>query len=727
MLKPTVALTLPLVAVGILVLAGCPAASTPTDAPSPPAADGGKSASMESNPAADKPAKPEATSATEAATAAGPAKETTAGKPAEPTKPAPSPTKKPAAAPQAGGTEEPSAPPQPAPTKAVSTTAGKPDAPAESEPAESAPSEAAPAEPSGPQPATTIRIADQDQDQEALPPEPKYHNPLRPETNETTPTAGKKATTTPASAAKTKNTATSPAGSAIERPPFDPIKVNGPIFVDWQRPRLALVISGRIAGYLEPCGCAGLDRQKGGISRRSTVISQLKKDGWPIVALDLGGLVNRYGRQAELKFHTTASALRAMGYCAVGFGPDDLRLTAGELVAETTDPDIAQSPFVSANVGLMGMDSDLVARCRVIEAAGLKIGVTAILGKQFQKSVTNDDVAFADPQAALAAVLPKLKAQCNYLVLLSYATPEESTALAKRFPEFDVVVTAGGLDEPPEKEARLGGPKDTMLVSVGSKGMNVIVLGLYSSPKATWRYQRVPLDSRFGASPQMKQLMAAYQDQLRELGYANLVAGEIPHPQTSATDKLLGRFSSSDRCESCHEISFDIWRKSKHSRAYQSLAKADPPRQYDPECISCHVVGWGRDTQTQEPFPYATGFRSHERTRGLENVGCDSCHGPGTAHVVAELGKDEALKIRLRPSVRITKDEAVKKHFCQTCHDLDNSPEFKFETYWPKVEHYEKLDEEELNGQEGTTKDTKDSRREGNKRRTEASLSGDDP
>ena len=37
--------------------------------------------------------------------------------------------------------------------------------------------------------------------------------------------------------------------------PFDPIKENGPIFVDWPKPKLALVITGMQAGYLEPCGC----------------------------------------------------------------------------------------------------------------------------------------------------------------------------------------------------------------------------------------------------------------------------------------------------------------------------------------------------------------------------------------------------------------------------------------------------------------------------------------
>ena len=45
---------------------------------------------------------------------------------------------------------------------------------------------------------------------------------------------------------------------------FDPVAENGKFFEGWKKPKLAIVISGRQDGYLEPCGCAGLFRQKGG-------------------------------------------------------------------------------------------------------------------------------------------------------------------------------------------------------------------------------------------------------------------------------------------------------------------------------------------------------------------------------------------------------------------------------------------------------------------------------
>ena len=62
-----------------------------------------------------------------------------------------------------------------------------------------------------------------------------------------------------------------------------------PLFVDWPKPKAAILFSGEMDGYIEPCGCAGLENQKGGLKRRHTFIRQLKGQGWPLVSFDMGG------------------------------------------------------------------------------------------------------------------------------------------------------------------------------------------------------------------------------------------------------------------------------------------------------------------------------------------------------------------------------------------------------------------------------------------------------
>ena len=117
-------------------------------------------------------------------------------------------------------------------------------------------------------------------------------------------------------------TTPTPKPAAPTSTPIDPVAVNGEIFVGWPKPDVALLFSGEHDGYLEPCGCAGLQNQKGGLKRRHTLIKELAAKGWPVVPLDLGGLTKRYGIQAELKFDHTLKALGELGYQAVGSRPE---------------------------------------------------------------------------------------------------------------------------------------------------------------------------------------------------------------------------------------------------------------------------------------------------------------------------------------------------------------------------------------------------------------------
>jgi hypothetical protein len=478
--------------------------------------------------------------------------------------------------------------------------------------------------------------------------------------------------------------------------PFDPVQVNGSIFVGWPKPRAAIVLTGMEHGYIEPCGCAGLERMMGGMSRRYTFLEQLRKngcsrlaavgttapvarpgtDGWPVAALDVGGLARGYGTQATLEFNTLVESKNKMSYGAVTFGAGDLRLPAIEIVNVVAGFDGKPSVFVSANVALYGFDEKLTDTSRIVKAGDIKIGVTGVLGRRYQKEINNTDVVMTDPEAALAKVVPELKRNADYLVLLAHATQDESVALAKRFPEFNVVVTSDGPAAPPESPELIAGTR-TLLVTVGQKGTYAIVLGLYGAGQPI-RTQRVPLDSRFPAAPEMKKLMATYQDHLKDQGFAKLAPPPTPHPLSAN-----GRFVGAKKCEECHETPWKVWKKSKHATAYETLEKLDTPRNFDPECVSCHVVGW----HPSKSFPYVSGFQSREKTPLLVGVGCEDCHGPGERHIAAEAGANEALKKKYQQALHITKED-FKKHQCGTCHDGDNSPDFDFDAYWPQIEHH---------------------------------------
>lgn len=466
--------------------------------------------------------------------------------------------------------------------------------------------------------------------------------------------------------------------------PEDKLEKPEVLFEGWPEPQYVLFITGRQHGYVEPCGCTGLENQKGGLARRDTLLKELRSKKWNVVPVDVGNQVRRFGRQPELKFQLTVSSFQRMKYQAVGLGPDDLKLPAGELVALIAGGAGEKTPFVAANVAVL--DRSLLPEFQEIQVGQRKIGVTAVLGDAQQKLLNNGDLGLEPVAGSLQRVWPKMAAaKCDLHVLLCYASLEESRQLAKQFPQFQVVVTAGG-SGPPTFEPERVAPAGTQLIQVGPKGMYAGVLGIFMDPKRPFRYQRVSLTSRFHDSTEMIEQFKSYQAELKRAGLAGLGVQVVAHPSTRG-------FTGSQVCGDCHVKAYEIWKQTPHAQATDSLVS--PPerkstaRHFDPECLSCHVTGWN----PQKYFPYRTGYLSLEKTLGMKGNGCENCHGPGSAHVAAESGDlvvDAQQRDTFRKQMRLTLEEA-RKNKCMECHDLDNSPDFHdpgaFEDYWKEVEH----------------------------------------
>lgn len=454
---------------------------------------------------------------------------------------------------------------------------------------------------------------------------------------------------------------------------------------DWPKPQALLLFTGQQHGYIEPCGCTGLENQKGGLNRRDTLLTQLKSRGWDVVPMDVGNFERRVGRQAEIKFQTSVEALKDMQYRCGTLGVDDLKLSSTHLLALTATEGKTETPFISANAYVL--IEEYMPKSKIIEVGGRKIGVTAILGDSFAPELsTSSDVIIAGAAESLRPVVAQLKkAGCDYLVLLAHATLQESQELAKEVPGFDLVVTAGGYPEPQyQLEDVEGSP--TKMAQVGAKGMYTVMVGLYPDRDTPVRYQRVALSSQFADSPRMLQRFATYQKQLQSLGLDGLGV------RAQALEGDL-KYVGSENCGDCHSKAFQVWKDSTHANATESLVKPPNdrsmiPRHFDPECLSCHVTGWN----PQNYYPYASGFASLEKTPLLAGMGCENCHGAGSAHVAAESGDveaDQKILEQLRAKMRLPLAEARDQ--CVRCHDQDNSPDFQhegaFEEYWHQIAH----------------------------------------
>jgi calcineurin-like phosphoesterase len=459
------------------------------------------------------------------------------------------------------------------------------------------------------------------------------------------------------------------------------------IAADWPTPQLVLYVSGQQLGYIEPCGCTGLDTQKGGLIRRDTLLTSLRDRGWEVLPIDVGNQVRRAGQQPLIKFDTTAQAMQQMGYQAVALGVHDLRLSKVDLIQIAGSEESSPRPYICANVVVLL--PDFFPAYKIMEAGGRKIGVTAILGSEFEIEVKGDEVEFIDPAESLKRVVPELQSKgCDFIVLLAHTSLEESAKIAKEVDGIDLVVTAGGYGEPtlhpepiPESQA--------VMVQVGVKGMYGGIIGLYDDPQQPIRYQKLAISSQFKDSERMLELFSQYQKRLQESGFNGLGLFPASHP--------TGRkFVGSESCADCHTTAYDIWKDSPHVHATDSIVAANNDRggiarHFDPECISCHVTGWN----PQEFSPFDSGYLDLQQSEHLLGSGCENCHGPGSEHVAAENGDIEAsaeLLKQLREEMILPLDRAEQK--CLECHDLDNSPDFHdpgaFEEYWEQVKHYGK-------------------------------------
>lgn len=459
------------------------------------------------------------------------------------------------------------------------------------------------------------------------------------------------------------------------------------IALDWPIPQAVLFVSGQQHGYIEPCGCTGLENQKGGLIRRDTLLNELRERGWEIIPVDVGNQVRRIGRQPELKFQSTVEAFRTMGYRAAALGIDDLKLSSIELIQMAGSDGLNESPFLSANVSVI--DESFFPSQRIVEAGGRKIGITAVLGKEHESEIQSRDIQYFDAVEKLKPIVEQLEqAGCDFKVLLAHASIEESAELARQVPGFDLIVTAGGYGEPTLTPEKIEGSQAVM-VQVGTKGMYGGIVGIYDDAEQPIRYQKIAISSQFKDSRRMLEEFALYQQRLEDAGFAGLGLSFISHP-TGRT------FVGSETCEECHSSAFEKWKSTPHFHATDSIIEPDNerggiPRHHDPECISCHVTGWN----PQKYYPYETGYVSPEATPLMTGSGCENCHGPGSEHVAAELGEIDVTSERLKElqqQMILPLDKARDK--CLECHDLDNSPDFHvegaFDKYWEQVKHYGK-------------------------------------
>jgi len=417
-------------------------------------------------------------------------------------------------------------------------------------------------------------------------------------------------------------------------------------------PTVTVLAAGDLRGEIKPCGCSP-QGQMGGLPRRLSYLEQAEKTAEPApILVDLGNNDPEPTEQGRAKIDLIRTLLERFPPQAVLPGPAELALGNSRL-----DPRL---PYVVSNDAL----GRAFVPVRRVTRAGRHIGIYGYLtpaavyqGHEDFRLRPADGTLLADLRARVAA------AGDDAALLLFRGDDAELAAFGKAG-IFDGIVagnpSANELVQVTERKVA-----GQVVPQVPTKGQGVLRLALplgtraaaAALPMATVDW----LTDRWPDYPAAAPVFAAYDAKVKSLFFARL---ELQQKQERTSP-----YAGVAACTACHATQQTAWNASRHSHALATLQKVG--KQYDPECLACHVVGLERG-----------GYLSQDLTPQLANVQCENCHGPAKAHAANPAQKPGPV-----PAAGGAQLAKPGEQTCRTCHRGSHSPKFDFAVYWPKIAH----------------------------------------
>lgn len=419
---------------------------------------------------------------------------------------------------------------------------------------------------------------------------------------------------------------------------------------------LSLFFTAQTHGRLTPCGC--FTGQFGGLARLKTAVhADLASDA---IGLDLGDALEGVEDYELLKYKKIVQAYSGMNYVALNVGRWEASVPAATLRKFAADSPI---PLVSANVLDRATGKPLLPGWVIINRAGRRIALVGVVDPKALTDTLGDGLAVEDMESCLSRILPELKRSADILVLLAFTDEAELSALARQFYEFRVIL-GGNVSQPAQS---LISENQSLIYYTANEsksyGSLQLILGEDGSVTAG-EHSITLLHDGFPEDSQILALAAAYRAEIRRTNLSvddprHVWANQVPGIHAAAS------YAGSEACLGCHASAAEAWKHSSHAHAFEALTYKDADA--DPTCIGCHTVGFGKPS----------GYRREYTTTRLTQVGCESCHGPGSIHV-AQRTSGAPVTFYFRP---------LAAGDCMKCHDGEFSRPFDWNHLWPQIQH----------------------------------------
>ncbi len=316
---------------------------------------------------------------------------------------------------------------------------------------------------------------------------------------------------------------------------------------------------------------------------------------------------------------------------------------------------------MSANVYDAATGKPLVQPYMIVERGGVKFGITgamaADLDIRLEKGVESSGVTVGDATEALRTLIPEIRKKADFVLVLSHMGLDQSKALVAAVPGIDFLVVGNQANY----AAKLFDVGTTVFLQPGYKGQYVSVCrlrfdasGVYLGPRGRdHRDGRQGARGRLDGPPHEGAQGRRGAHRQGEGGRAG-PDPRVPEARAEYREACLGVQGS---CRRCHQSQFDQWQTTAHAKAFATLETAQ--QSTNPACVRCHTTC---EVELKQDGTEAVPAE-------MQNVQCESCHGLGARHA-----RDGSYG-------------QVSVANCLACHDKENSPDFNYAEYLPKVTH----------------------------------------
>lgn len=458
--------------------------------------------------------------------------------------------------------------------------------------------------------------------------------------------------------------------------------------------RLTVLVSGYTLAYIKNCGCSS--GQKGGEVRKARLIKEERKMAKQprqadrgldseVLLVELGNFTDPVDAVHKVQSKGVVESMKLLAYDSVGLGFNELRYQQDELYQLLNDPSLK---VCAANLSFkpptIGKDSskELAALVRPFVVtqyeSGFRVGIIHLIDTNIQDELP-DGYGYELLPCGPAAeqLLRKYHDQAD-LWLITIANPLYQGADLEAIGKLEDALLAIGVTDPnPHQDERSAQVVYPYFVSKPyEKAKDVVRVQVYFGPDKAQPVidnQRIAISDLIQPDTDAQKILDKIQPELEAI--QNIEdeknKGIVRHPTYMGTES----------CSECHVEMVEQLSKSKHVHAYETLI--EKKEQKSARCTPCHVVGHA----LMGGKKWSGGWNVLDNPPAMQGVQCENCHGPGEYHIQAhrkgakkpaELSTEGRDEFGLLPASDQT---------CIVCHDPANSPNFDFNTYWPKIEH----------------------------------------